>query len=258
VEGSTVKLQRIQKIEEYVKKHGSVSLDDLCKHFDVSRNTIRRDIHELETRRIVKKVYGGVVLNNGEAPIPLSQRQMTMKAEKIAIAKKASEFVNDGDVIVIDAGSTTVQIVEHLKNKYQLTLITNSVPVLNAVLAYEQLHIIVTGGDLLRPTNSFVGHEAAAMLKKLNANTVFLAATGVSLSKGITNSSTIETEIKKAMMEVSEQIVLLVDHTKFDTVSLVTFADLKDIDILITDQAPPPQYFQYCAEHAVEIIVANP
>ena len=252
-----MKLQRIQKIEEYVKKHGSASLDDLCERFDVSKNTIRRYINELEERRIVKKVYGGVILNNKEASIPLSQRQLTKQAEKAAIAEKASEFVDDGDIIVIDAGSTTVRVVGHLKNKRNITIITNSIPVINATLTYEQFHVIVTGGDLLRPTNSFVGQNAVSMLRKLNANTLFLAATGVSLSKGITNSSTIETEIKKAMIEVSEQVILLVDNTKFDTVSLITFSDLKDIDVLITDQAPPPNYLQYCASHNVEVIVAN-
>jgi DeoR family myo-inositol catabolism operon transcriptional repressor len=252
-----VKLQRIQKIEEYVKKHGSASLDDLCERFDVSKNTIRRYINELEERRIVKKVYGGVILNNEEAPIPLSQRQLTMQAEKAAIAEKAAEFVNNGEIIVIDAGSTTVRIVEHLNNTHNVTIITNSIPVINAALTHEQLHIIVTGGDLLRPTDSFVGQNAVSMLRKLNANTLFLAATGVSLNKGITNSSTIETEIKKAMIEVSEQVILLVDHTKFDTISLVTFSDLKDIDMLITDQAPPSEYFQYCAKYDVKIVVAN-
>lgn len=251
-----MKLQRIQKIEEYIKSHGSASLDDLCEKFEVSKNTVRRYINELEARRVVKKVYGGVVLHDEESPIPLSKRQMTKQAEKPRIAQKAAEFVNDGDIIVIDAGSTTVHVVEHLKDKHNITIITNSVPVLNTALTYEQLHLIVTGGDLLRPTNSFVGQDAIMMLKKLNAKTVFLAATGVSLTKGITNSSTIETEIKKMMMDISEQIILLVDCTKFDLVSLVTFADLKDIDVLITDQAPPPSYFQYCAEHDVEIIVA--
>jgi DeoR family myo-inositol catabolism operon transcriptional repressor len=240
-----------------VKNYGSASLDDLCKQFDVSKNTIRRDINELEARQIVKKVYGGVILNDEEAPIPLSQRQMTMRPEKTFIAEKAAEFVNDGDIIVIDAGSTTVHVVEYLKNKHHITIITNSVPVLNAALAYEQFHIIMTGGDLLRSTNSFVGLNAVSMLKTLNANTVFLAATGVSLSKGITNSSTIETEIKKIMMEVSEQSILMVDHTKFDTVSLVTFADLKDIDRVITNQTPPPEYLQYCVENDVKIIIAS-
>ena len=253
-----MKLQRRQKIEEYVKKYGSVSLDDLCQQFEVSKNTIRRDLNELEARRIIKKVYGGVVLNNGEAPSPLSQRQMTMQAEKAIIAEKAATFVKDGDIVVIDAGSTTARIVEYLKNKRNLTIITNSVPVLTAALAYEQLQVIVTGGDLLRSTNSLVGMEALTTLKKLNANIGFLAATGVSLTKGITNSSTMELEIKRMMIEVSERIMLLVDHSKFDTVSLVAVADLQDIDIIVTDATPPASYVQYCAEHDVKIIIANP
>jgi DeoR family transcriptional regulator, myo-inositol catabolism operon repressor len=252
-----LKLQRIQRIEEYLKKAGSASLDDLCQQFGLSKNTIRRYLNELEARSVVKKVYGGVVLNGKESPIPLAQRQLTMHAEKAAIARKAAEFVKDGDIIIIDAGSTTAQIVEHLKDRANITIITNSIPVINAALGYDQLHVIVTGGDLLRPTNSFVGWDAIAMLKKFNAKTVFLAATGVSLAKGITNSSTIETAIKKTMIEVSAQVILLVDHTKFDTVSLVTFAELKDLDTLITDTPPPPEYSAYCAEHGVNIMVAE-
>jgi len=252
-----LKLQRIQKIEDYIREHGSVSLDELCRQFDVSKNTIRRDMNELEARNIVKKVYGGVVLNDEDAPIPLSQRQMTMKGAKAAIAAKAAEFVKDGDIIILDAGSTVVQIVEHLKQKQRVTIISNSIPVINAALGYDNLHVIVTGGDLLRSTNSLVGQEAIAMLKKLHANTVFLAATSVSLEKGITNSSLIETELKKVMMEISSQTILLVDHTKFDTVSLVTFSDLRDIDVVITDESPSPPYFEYCRQHGGTIVVAE-
>lgn len=252
-----LKLHRIQRIEDYLKKAGSASVDDLCQQFDLSKNTIRRYLNELEARAVVKKVYGGVVLNGKEAPIPLAERQLTMHAEKMTIARKAAEFVHDGDIIVIDAGSTTAQLVEFLKDKSNITIITNSVPVINAALGDDHLHVIVTGGDLLRPTNSFVGGDAIAMLKKFNANTVFLAATGVSLTKGITNSSTIETAIKKTMIEVSAQVILLVDHTKFDTVSLVTFAELKEIDRLITDTPPQPEYLAYCAEHGVSITVAE-
>lgn len=251
-----MKLHRIQQIEEYVKHHGSVSLDDLCQRFQVSKNTIRRDIQDLEGRQIVKKVYGGVVVNKPESPIPLSQRQMTMQPEKTRIARKAAEFVNDGDILLIDAGSTTAHLIEHVTDRRDLTIITNSIPVLSAALAYDQVHVLVTGGDLLRSTNSLIGPDAAAMLNNLNAHTAFLAATSVSLEKGVTNSTTFEVEIKKTMMAVSAQRILLVDHTKFDTVSLVTFAELRELDVLITDAAPPAPYFDYCAAHDVEIVVA--
>lgn len=254
-----MKLHRIQQLEEYIKSRGSASLDELRRQFNVSKNTIRRDIQELESRQIVKKVYGGVVINDEKLPIPsISQRQVRMPHEKALIGQKAAEFVKDGDVVIIDSGTTTVHVIEHLSQKQNITIITNSIPALNAAALYPQLHVIVTGGDLLHSTDSLVGLEAISLLKKLNANRLFLAVPGISLSKGITTHSRIEAEIKKAMIEVSEQIILLADHTKFDTVSLVTFANLKDIDVIISDQSPPPAYCRYCAEQQVQIIVTEP
>jgi DeoR family myo-inositol catabolism operon transcriptional repressor len=253
-----VKLQRIQQIEEYLKTHGSASLDELCHHFDVSKNTIRRDLNELESQGSVKKVYGGVIWNEESRIIPtIAQREITMRKAKATIARKAAEFVSDNDIIMLDSGTTVVQMIGHLTTRRNLTIITNSVPVLNVVLAYNQFHVIVTGGDLYHPTASFVGMEAISWLKRLNASTLFLAATGVSLNKGITNYSTIEAEMKKAMIEISERVVLLVDHTKFDVVSLMAFADFKDIDMIITDIALPAEYEHYCAEHQVQILVAS-
>ena len=252
-----MKLHRLQQLETYIRKQGSVSLEQLCQHFDVSKNTIRRDIQTLEARHVVKKVYGGVVANNDDAPIPLSQRQLTMTSEKAAIAAKAAEFVRDGDIIVVDAGSTTVHLVEYLKTKRRVTLITNSIPAITAAAGNDQLHVIVTGGDLLQTTNSLVGQDAIAMLKRLNAHTAFIAATSVSLEKGITNSSLIETDIKKAMMEISSRRMLLVDHSKFDTVSLVKFAELRDFDALITDRPLSPEYHAYCEQAGVQEIIAE-
>jgi DeoR family myo-inositol catabolism operon transcriptional repressor len=252
-----LKVHRIQQLEEYIRSRGSASLDELCRQFDVSKNTIRRDIQELESRQIIKKVYGGVLMNDDTLPIPsISQRQVRMPGEKAQIGQKAVEFVHDGDVIIIDSGTTTVHVIERLQHKHNITIITNSIPALNAAALYQQLHVIVTGGDLLHSTNSLVGPEAIAMLKKLNANRLFLAVPGISLTKGITTHSRIEAEIKKTMMEVSEQVILLADHSKFDTVSLVTFASLKEIDVIITDQSPPPDYCSYCAEQQVQIAVA--
>lgn len=254
-----MKLQRIQQIEDYIKQCGSISLDSLCEQFGVSKNTIRRDVNELEARGVIKKVYGGVVWNNDEKSIipSIAQRGVTMQEAKTRIAQKAAEFVHDNDIIVLDSGTTVMQMVEYLTARQNLTIITNSVPVLDVTLSHEQFHVIVTGGELYHPTASFVGMEAISWLQRLNASTLFLAATGVSINKGLTNYSTIESDMKKVMMTVSERVILLVDHTKFDVVSLMTFADLKDIDIVITDTNPPQEYVQYCAEHDVEIVVAN-
>lgn len=253
-----VKLQRIQHIEEYLKIRGSSSLDELCQHFEVSKNTIRRDLTELEAKGLVKKVYGGVIWNEESRIIPsIAQREITMHEAKSAIARKAAEFVSDNDIIVLDSGTTVVQMLGHLTTRQNLTIITNSIPVLDVALAYPQFHVIVTGGDLYHPTASFVGMEALSWLRRLNASTLFLAATGVSLNKGITNYSTIEAEMKKAMIEISERVALLVDHTKFNVVSLMAFADLKNIDVIITDMPLPDEYAACCIDHGIEVIIAH-
>ncbi len=253
-----MKLQRIQQLEEYLKIHGSASLDELCQHFDVSKNTIRRDLNALGDQGSVKKVYGGVVWNEENVSIPsIAQREITMHEAKSRIARKAAELVGDNDIIILDSGTTVVQMIGHLADRQNLTIITNSVPAVNVALAYPQFHVIATGGDLYHPTASFVGFEAMSWLRRLNAGTLFLAITGISLSRGITNYSTIEAEMKKAMMDVSERVVLLADHSKFDVVSLMRFADLEDIDVLITDSAPPVDYERSCAEHQVQILVAS-
>jgi len=253
-----VKLQRIQQIEEYLKTRGSASLDELCRHFDVSKNTIRRDLHVLEGQGVVKKVYGGVIWNAESSIIPsIAQREITMQEAKSGIAGRAAELVTDNDIIILDSGTTVVQMIEHLTDRQNLTIITNSVPAVNVALAYPQFHVIITGGDLYHPTASFVGFEAMSWLKRLNAGTVFLAATGISLTKGITNYSTIEAEMKKVMMEISERVVLLADHSKFDVVSLMKFADLSDVDMLVTDRSPEREYLTYCAEQHIDVVVTE-
>lgn len=258
LESVLVKLQRIQQIEGYLKREGSATLDELCRHFDVSKNTIRRDLRGLEERGVVKKVYGGVVWNEENVIIPsIAQREITMHEAKARIARKAAEQVRDNDIIVLDSGTTVVQMIQHLTDRQNLTIITNSVPAVNAALAYPQFHVIVTGGDLYHPTASFVGIEAMSWLKRLNAGTLFLAVTGISLTKGITNYSTIEAEMKKVMMEISERVVVLADHAKFDVVSLMRFAELRDVDALITDSAPPEAYSRYCGDHNVEMLIAE-
>lgn len=254
---NALKLQRIQQIETYLRQHGSVRLDDLCRQFDVSKNTIRRDIEDLEARQIIKKVYGGVVLNDEAAPIPLSKREATLASEKALIAAAAANFVQDGDIIALDAGSTTMRVIDYLRDKRRVTVITNSVPVITAAAGQNHLHIIVTGGDVLRSTNSLVGQDAIAMLKKLNAHTAFIAATSVSLEKGVTNSSLIETDVKKAMMEISARRILLIDHTKFNTVSLVKFAEISDFHVIITDAAPPQEYADFCRARGVTLVAAD-
>lgn len=143
-----LKESRIKEIENYVLKHENVSIDTLCSLFDVSKNTIRRDIAELEKKGIIKKIYGGITLNdnNKKPTIPFGQREITNKLPKQLIAKEASKLVEDGDIIFIDSGTTTIHMIPFLADKKNLTIITNNMNAIVKSFPYTNLNILSTGG----------------------------------------------------------------------------------------------------------------
>jgi DeoR family myo-inositol catabolism operon transcriptional repressor len=250
-------IQRHIKIIEYIKQKGTATLDELCNEFEVSKNTIRRDVNELEEKGVLKKVYGGVIFNDKESVVPLNVRQTVLTVEKERIGREAARLVNDNDIIIIDSGSTTVHMVKHLKNKQNVTIITNSISVVNEAYEYKNLNVILTGGILLRETSSVVGLDSVENIRKLNAKTAFIAATGVSISKGLTNSSMFESEVKKSMVESADKIVLMVDSTKFNAVSLVTFLELNRVNVIITDKEVEEEYKIYFEKNNINLIVAE-
>ncbi|MCY6957147.1 DeoR/GlpR family DNA-binding transcription regulator [Clostridium brassicae] len=252
-----MKINRIKKIEAYLIKHESASLDTLCEIFNVSKNTIRRDVSELEKKGIIKKVYGGVTVTNKKSTIPFAERQISNLNEKKLIGKLASELVEDRDIIFIDSGTTTLQMVPFLKNKQNLTIITNNLVVIQEAIAYDNLNILSTGGTLYRNTSSFVGIETLNFLKQYNISKAFMAASGISISKGITNSSPLESEIKRTMVENSDKVFILADSSKVDIVSLMTYCSIKEIDALITDKIPSKDFSEFFKANNVDLLTPN-
>lgn len=253
-----MKINRLNKIEEILKESNNISIDRLCEIFEVSKNTIRRDIAELEKRSSIKKVYGGIMLKQNETPEPFAARQIKNQVQKKQIAKLASNLVADGDVIYIDSGTTTMHMIPYLADKKNLTIITASVYVINAAFSYEQLSIIATGGSLYRPSNAFVGSSVINCLKNYNISKIFLASTGFSIEDGATNASPLECEIKRYLTEKNSTKVLLVDSSKAGAVSLMTFCPLKDFDYFITDKEPSKEYVDHLQKNNVALIYASP
>lgn len=252
-----LKEHRIKEIENYVINNNSVSIDKLCSMFDVSKNTIRRDISELEKKGTIKKVYGGITLNNSMTTIPFQEREIKNKVAKQLIAREASKLVDDGDIIFIDSGTTTMHMIPYLANRKNLTIITNNVNVLVKSFPYMNLNVLATGGSLYRRTNSLIGIEAVDFLRNYNASKCFMASTGVSMEKGVTNSSPLEFEIKRSIIKQSNKVILLVDHSKFEKVSLMTYCKLSDVDIFITDKSVDKKYENYFSENDVKLIIPD-
>ncbi|MDT8859239.1 DeoR/GlpR family DNA-binding transcription regulator [Alkalihalobacillus sp. MEB130] len=250
-----LKSQRIKQISDYINQHKTVSLDDLVSVFDVSKNTIRRDVQELVESGEYKKVYGGVSVNRTRLE-PFHDRKTRNLHQKQLIAKKAASYIIDGDVIFIDSGTTTLELIEFIKT-LELTIITNNLDFIIQTLPFENLNVISTGGVLERKTKSFASLTKQDILKSHNINKAFMASAGVTIKNGVTNSSPLETDLKRTVVERSSEVFLLVDHNKFDQHAVMTYCDLQEIDVLITDSVPTNHYIQHAQQNNIQLVITD-
>ena len=252
-----LKEERIHQIHELLIERKRISLDELCENFGVSKNTIRRDINELEEQGIIRKVYGGIVLKEAEITSlePFSAREIRNINEKKKIAAVAAALVNDGEVIYIDSGTTTMHLLPHLAEKNFLTIVTASIYVLELATRYSNLNVIATGGNLQAPIKALVGPSVLDCIRNYNFSKIFLASTGITIEHGATNASPLECEVKRELVRKSCAKYLLVDNSKFDVASLMTYSDLTEIDNIITDKNPPEKYLDYFKANAINLIL---
>ncbi|SDN51776.1 transcriptional regulator, DeoR family [Fictibacillus solisalsi] len=250
-----IKDKRIKKIKEYVMEHESASLDELVTVFDVSKNTIRRDVQELVDNGELKKVYGGVSAIHKKLE-SFQDRQVRNLQEKVLISETASSFIEDGDFIFLDSGTTTIEMFNFLKEK-NLTIFTNSIDFIVRALPYENLNVISIGGMVDRKTNSFVNPRNMDLLKDYNIKKAFMASTGISLVNGVTNASPNESELKKTVVNRSSEVYLLVDHNKFDKYGLMTYCGLDEVDYIVTDRAPEENYQEFAKQNNIQFVIAE-
>lgn len=250
-----MKLIRLNNIVDYVRAYELCTYEDLCEQFGVSMSTMRRDVEELERQGKIEKVFGGIKLSpktikeNKEATI------FKYDYERDKIAKAASELVDDGDIIMLGSGSTVAHMVKYLKNKKGITLVTNNLAVLNETLTCD-FSVVSIGGNLDKKIMSFVGLHSSRQISELNANKCFLSCNGVS-THSISNVADLEADLKRKEIAICDKTILLADATKFDKMSLYSFASIKDLDYLITNKKPSKEYEKVCKENNCELIIAK-
>lgn len=222
---------------EVLYKDGSVSVNDLALSLGVTVETIRRDLEKLEKSEQLRRTHGGAVLYE-EATLDLSlEKRSGLNTEgKMMIAKKAIQFVRQGDTIFLDSSTTSYQFSKVLKDFENITVITNNLLIISELQACEKIKVISTGGTLDMKNLSFVGEIALRNIEKnLCANKIFFSSKRVDPNHGITESNDVEYQIKAAMIRNSKERYCLVDKSKFDGVACIKLANFSDIDYLITD-----------------------
>jgi DeoR/GlpR family transcriptional regulator of sugar metabolism len=250
---------RRQEILELIEQHGSIRISNLGKKFNVTDMTIRRDIDHLSELGLVKRVHGGAVSeNDGHLNLATTfhKRKGEYKPEKERIGLKAQEYVEENTTIIIDGGSTNELFARNLNRHLRLRVITHALNVAWILSGNENHELFVPGGILNRLTMTFNGPEVEKMYDELNADVLFVAASGVSLEKGLTDPTWLDSSIKKAMIRSSKRVILLIDPHKFDLVSSRTYASIDQVDNIITDRSISKKILQKYRTADINVILA--
>ncbi|WP_411345890.1 DeoR/GlpR family DNA-binding transcription regulator [Paenibacillus sp. WLX1005] len=249
--------ERKHKLVEYLQHNHRASVQELGEMFQVSDSTVRRDLKELEDARLLKRTHGGAVsLQSVNFEPNMVDKEDSYREEKERIARRAAEMVNQGDTILLDSGTTTLPLARELRNRSGIRVITNSVIVLGELKDCRNIELSIIGG-LLRPdTQAFVGPMAERLLDMVRVDKAFMATNGLDMREGITTPNLTEAAIKRKMIDIAKQVVLLADHSKIGGIAYAKFADLNDIDYCITDGGVPVSTIQQFRKLGLDMIIA--
>jgi DeoR/GlpR family transcriptional regulator of sugar metabolism len=251
--------QRQRAILERVQAQGGVRVRELAHELGVSDMTIRRDLESLAEQDLVEKVHGGAAAKHAQAThepgfeLKASQREL----EKEAIARRAVTFVAPGSAIALSAGTTTWRMARLLKGVGDITVVTNSISIAEALYpTAAALHrtVILTGG-VRTPSDALVGPFTISTIASLNIDQLFLGVHGMSVERGFTTPNFLEAEIDQAFVEAARSVLVLADHSKWDTIGLSTICPLETADVLISDDALGEEARKLLAEAVGELIV---
>ncbi|MFI6323199.1 DeoR/GlpR family DNA-binding transcription regulator [Nonomuraea sp. NPDC050556] len=252
--------QRQQTILERVRRSGGVRVADLVRDLGVSDMTIRRDLETLAERGLLEKVHGGAtVLGPGSTEEPgFTAKSARQQPEKESIARRAAELVRPGTAVALSAGTTTWALAHHLIEVADLTVITNSIPVAEVFhrSTRPDRTVVLTGG-VRTPSDALVGPVAVAAIRRLHVDTLFLGVHGMSARAGFTTPNLLESETDRELVASASRLVVMADHTKWDTVGISTIAELAEADVVISDAGLPQEARSELAERVGELIIAE-
>ena len=250
-------LKRRAETLELLNKHGKISVSELSAQYDVSEVTIRNDLAHLEKKGLLIKTRGGAIKSKPSSfVLSLHQKQQINYPEKKKIAQEAIKYVRDGDSVVIDSGSTALEVARNLSGFKNLTLITNSLPIADICADYEGIRIIISGGELRADMRSLIGPIAEKNILNFSCDLAIIGADSISPERGIYTPLVNDAMVSSAMVSIANKVIVVIDSAKFKKKSLVKIADMNQIDIVITDSGISAEVMAQLAKLNVELVVA--
>jgi DeoR family transcriptional regulator, aga operon transcriptional repressor len=243
--------QRRQQISAMVRERGSVQVAPLARQFGVSMQTIRKDLHFLSQRGIAERSYGGAIVAGAVTTISepaLDAKRAVHTDEKIRIGRLAASMVGAGDAIVLDSGTTALQIARHLPDDEDITVVTNDFEIVSALAEKARINVVVLGGALRRKNMAFYGAQTMSALDDLHVDKLFLGVDGFDVERGITTHYEPEAMLNRKMVQAARQVIVVTDGSKFGQVCLHRIINLAEIDDLVTNEEDLPDAVRAAAE----------
>lgn len=247
-------LSRRAEILELLQKNGEVSVLVLSNKYKISEVSIRNDLAHLEKKGLLIRTRGGAIKAQPvNFDLSLNQRLKTNYKEKQRIGKKAIEYIKDNYTIVMDNGSTTLEVARNLKGFKNLKLITNSLPIADLVIDYPNINVIIPGGEMRAEMRSLVGSMAEKSILNYHCDIAFLGADGIHAEMGISTPQIEEAALSEKMIQIANQVIVVSDSSKFGRKSFVKISDFDTIDVIITDKNIKDQDLVVFEDIAVKI-----
>ena len=250
--------QRRERIQEYLVVHQIARTIDLMSLLETSEATVRRDLEWMESEGILERTHGGAILNQRQtAELEYLQRVQRYPEEKRNIGRLAGDFIEAGDIVFINSGTTTTQVIHNIRSGAGISIFTNN---LNAPLELGEpgFHLYLLGGEYQPRSKSSAGRFAIENLRQVYANKSILGVDGISLKHGCTVPTSAEAEVVRHMIERTRgQIIIVADHSKWGVVSNFQVATIDEIERFITDEGIDPSAMDSLSEHSVECLIAS-
>jgi DeoR family fructose operon transcriptional repressor len=242
---------------ELIASRGFATLDGLVRQLGVSESTVRRDLEALDATGAIKRTHGGAVMSGEVRAMPaLEDRQATAAPEKRAIGRTTAALIDDGDTILLDGGTTTLEVARALLGR-PVQVVTNSLPIANLLSSGKQSDVILIGGYVSPRTGVAMGPLAIEMMRTIRVRRTIMGAGGI-VAEGVYNSNVLLVETERQMMACAQEVIVVADHTKFGRLSLSKLCDLAAIDAVVSDPAVPDAFRPLLDQSGVTLHVAPP
>jgi len=247
-------IERQNEIQKLLANRNRITVSQICDLFNISEATARRDLESLSKQGAIQRVHGGAI-NTQYAPPekPFLERSTAQAEEKKRIGMAAAELIHDHETVFLGSGTTVYEVAKNLSSRRDLTVITNSLLVIDELKNNENITLISIGGMLRVSEQSFIGHITEQTLLELSADKVVMGIRAISLEQGLTNDYLPETMTDRAIMKMGRELIITADHTKCGRVSTVFVAPLADVDILVTSKELPHDFIDELAVRGVKV-----